>query len=511
MDKEIYNNNKRIAKNTLLLYFRMLITMCIGIYTSRIVLQNLGIVDFGVYNVVSGMVTMFTFLNTTLATSTQRFITFSLGKSSVNERMRTFSTAFWIHLYISIIIMLIVLIMGLWFMEGHLNIPSERMPAAYWVFGCSLVIIVMSITQVPYTASIIAHEDMKVYAYMSIYDALSKLIVALGITIISYDKLIIYSILIMLTRLISLGLYRYYCLKHYQECSPIKKINKLLLKSMLSFSGWNVFGCMAFMLNDQGFNILINVIFGPIINTARGIANQLNSYILQLVNNFLTASNPQIVKYYAADDNGNMIKLINNSAKYAGILMAVMLLPLYFEIDYILKIWLGETPKETVLFTRIILVQSLIQAMSRPIVMGIHATGNMKLSSILSSSILLLILPISWILLKIGIGLPIVLSINLMPWVCETMILAFLLYKYVNFSIIQYIKEVYGVVLIIMITVAVPLYCINISLNESLLRLLSSCICSVTVSFIIIYRFVLNKEMKAVVKARVINVFTKKH
>lgn len=511
MDKEISNNNRRIAKNTLLLYLRMFITMCIGIYTSRIILKNLGVVDFGIYNVVSGMVTMFTFLNTTLATSTQRFITFSLGRESLIERIKTFSTAFWIHLYLSIIMMIIILIMGLWFMDGHLNIPNERMSAAYWVFGCSLIIIMMSITQVPYTSSIIAHEDMKVYAYMSIYEALSKLVVAIGITVISYDQLIIYSLLIMLTRLVNLGLYRYYCQKHYKECSLTRVIDKPLLKSMLSFSGWNVFGCMAFMLNNQGFNILINIIFGPIMNTAREIANLLNSYVLQLVNNFLTASNPQIVKYHACGDKESMVKLINNSAKYAGILMAVMLLPLYFEIDYILKIWLGETPKETVFFTRIVLVQSLIQTMSRSIVMGIHATGKMKLPSILSSSILLLILPISWGLLKIGVGLPIVLSINLLPWVFETGVLAYLLYKYVNFSIFQYLKEVYCVVLFIMIIMIVPLYCINVSLNEGLFRLLSSCICSVIVSFILIYRFVLSKELKVMVRERIINMLTQKH
>lgn len=504
MDNTVSENNKRIAKNTILLYVRMVITMCIGLFTSRIVLQNLGVVDYGINNVVASMVTMFTFLNSTLASGTQRFITFALGENDLEKSKKTFSTAFVVHFIMAVILTVVILLGGLWFMNGQLSIPQGRMDAAYWVFYTGIIAILLNVTQVPYMSTLLAHENMSVYAYMTIYDSIAKLIVAFSLMFSTVDNLKLYAVLNMIINGTNILIYRIYCKKTYEECTVTWHVDKPLLKSILGFSGWNVFGCAAVMLNNQGVNILLNIFFGPVINAARGIANQVNSIVLQFVNNFLTAANPQIVKYHAAKEDEKMLHLINNSSRYAGLLMLFFLLPLCFELKFVLKIWLGEVPDDTIAFTRIVLVQSLIQTMSRPIVAGIHADGRMKWPNILSGAVLLTILPVSWFLLKLGVNVYIVLLVGIIPWLMEAFITGSILGRYIGFSISEFYKYVYVNVIAIGIASSIPLFVISFYMEEGFVRFIILSTTSVIVSGTLIYYWSLDKTMRNTIKNKTI-------
>lgn len=501
----VVDNNKRIAKNTLFLYIRMIITMVIGIFTSRVVLQNLGVVDYGIHNVVAGMVTMFTFLNTTLASGTQRFITFALGEGDEEKIKTTFSTTFVVHFVMAVFLSIVILFGGFWFMNGELVIPIERIDAAYWVFYTSIIAIFLNVTQVPYMSTLIAHENMSVYAYMAIYDAVAKLVVAFSLMFSTIDNLKLYSVLTLIVSATSIIIYRIYCKRKYNECSVTWKVDKLLLKSIVGFSGWNVFGCAAVMLNNQGLNMLLNIFFGPIVNAARGIANTLNSMVMQFVNSFLTATNPQIVKYHANSEDDKMFNLINNSSRYAGLLMLFVLLPLSFEVEFVLNLWLGEVPEDTIIFTRIILIQSLIQAMSRPIVTGLHADGRMKLPNIYSGTVLLSIVPISWLLLKLGVSVYIVLIIGIIPWALETFIGGYILRMYSGFSLLRFYKHVYGVVIPIGIITSIPLLLICSFMEENFLRFLIVGFTSVIISGILIYFFGISQSMRNTLKIKILS------
>lgn len=509
MANTVSDNNKRIVKNSMLLYIRMFIIMGIGFYTSRVVLQNLGVVDYGINNVVAGMVSMFTFLNTTLATGTQRFITFALGENDLEKSKKTFSTAFIVHLGMALVLAIVVLICGLWLMNGHLTIPEDRLDAAYWVFYTAIATIMLSVTQVPYMSTLIAHENMKVYAYMAIYDAVAKLVVAFLLIISTVDNLKLYAVLNLVFSGVGIFIYRIYCKKKYDECNVIWKVDKQLLKSILSFSGWNVLGCAASIFSNQGVNIILNIFFGPVVNAARGIANQVNNMVIQFVANFQTAANPQIVKYHASGDNNSMISLIINNAKYAGLLMVFVLIPLFVETPFILKLWLCEFPADAIFFIRVILIQSLFQTISRPVVMGIHAVGRMKIANIYTGSNLLLILPVTWILLKIGVDLNLVLIINVIPWIIEPLILMKLLDKYISFPIMKFYTYVYGnIFLISFISLAITFF-VHETVSGEIVSFFLSCLTSTLVTGILVYTIGLNQQMRNMFNQNILKIVQK--
>lgn len=502
----VEQNNKRIAKNTALLYVRMFITLAVSLYTSRIVLEKLGVVDFGINNVVAGMVSMFTFLNSTLASGTQRFITFALGEGNMQKLKETFSTTLIIHFILSIIIGIAILFAGLYFLNGKLVIPAERMDAAYWVFYSSILIVVLNITQVPYMASIIAHENMGVYAYMSIFDAVAKLGVAYALMVAEMDKLKIYSVLMASVQFCDMLFYRLYCIRKYNECRFHMHFDKELAKRVLGFSGWNIFGCTAVLLNNQGFNMLLNVFYGPVLNAARGISNQVNSVASQFVNNFQTAVNPQIVKYYAQGDTVEMNRLIYNNARFSGLLVLFVITPLITEMPFILKVWLGKYPEETVFLTRIILIQTLITSMTRSVVMGLHATGKMKMPNLLSGSILLLSVPLSYLLFMSGISLHIVIVITLLPWLAESFIDLSLLKNYVGISRRKYYSHSFVFVAIIGIISFIPLAIINTQMSEGWPRFMVSTLVSVVVTGYLVYRFGFTAHMRHMIRDKVYSI-----
>ena len=321
MSTQTSDNNKRIAKNTLLLYFRMLLMMAVSLFTSRVVLNTLGVEDFGIYSVVGGVVGMFVFINNSMSSATQRYITFALGKGDKNRLQTVFSTTLQIHSLIAVIIVLLGETVGLWFLYNKMQIPADRMDAALWVMQCSIVSMVVMIVSVPYNADVIAHEKMSAFAYISILEVVLKLAIVYLLLVFSYDKLILYAILILMIQILIRFCYSIYCNKHFEETKYKHVWDKKLFKEMTGFAGWSLFGNMAGVLFGQGLNMLLNVFFGPVVNAARAVAVQVQGAIQQFVANFQTALNPQITKTYAAGELNEMHRLMFRSARFSFYLL----------------------------------------------------------------------------------------------------------------------------------------------------------------------------------------------
>lgn len=402
MSDKILNNNTRIAKNTLLLYFRMLFMMIVSLYTSRVVLQTLGVIDFGIYNVVGGVISMFAFLNSAMASTAQRFLTYEIGANN-KERLRgVFITSIQIHGLISIVILLLSETLGLWLVLTTLVIPSDRIIAAMWVYQCSVFTTIVSFMAVPYNAVIIAHEKMSAFAYISLLEVLLKLVIAYLIIISPFDKLIFYAVALFIAQVCVRQVYNIYAHRHFEETHYQNEFNRNLFREMFGFAGWSFIGNFAGMLYSQGLNMLLNVFFGPVVNAARGIAIQVQSAVQQLVANFQMAINPQITKSYATQEFDRMHSLMFRSTRFSFFLLYILTLPILLEIDFILQIWLGQVPENAALFTRIMICISMSYTFANPCMIANQATGNVKKYQTCVSTVILMILPISYILLKIG-------------------------------------------------------------------------------------------------------------
>lgn len=397
------SNNKRVAKNTLFLYFRMILIMLVTLYTSRVVLAELGISDYGIYNVVGGVVMMFAFLNNSMATATQRYLTYELGKGDSEKIKKVFATALNIHIIIAIIIVLLAETVGLWFLNYKMNIPANRMVAANWVFQFSILTFCTNIIQVPYNAALISHEKMSIYAYISILEAFLKLGIVYLLAISPIDKLVIYAILVFAVQLIIRNLYQFYCRKNYKECRFALVWDKKLYKEMSGFAGWNLFGSLAWLLRDQGLNILLNLFFGPVINAARGVSMQVCTAIMGFITNFQMALNPQITKNYATNKIPEMENLVISGLKFSFILLFCIVLPLSLNIDFVLHLWLEKVPNYAGYFIILILIDSMINNLfGTPLMTSLAATGRIRNYQMVVSSIIILIIPVSYIVLRLN-------------------------------------------------------------------------------------------------------------
>lgn len=413
------DNNKRIAKNTVFLYIRMFVILAVTLYTSRVVLDKLGASDYGLYNIVGGVVGMLGFLNSTLASSTSRFITYALGKGDAKILDNTFSTAFWTHLALSIIVVALLETGGLWLIYNKLVIPPERLNAAFWVFQMSIFTCVVSITQVPYNSSVIAHEQMGVYAYVGIFEAFSKLIVAYLISVTVWDRLIYYAFLLMVIQLIVAFYYRFYCVRHYAECRVRKVIDRPLLKSLLSFSGLSFTANVAEILGRQGVIVLINLFFQPAVVAAQAIGNQITGAMSQFVNNIRTAANPQIIKFYASGDLESSKRLTLKSTVYVYYLLLLLGLPLILLMEPILNIWLVEVPPYTCVFSQFIVAQAILSNWNTSFYVPMLASGKLKKNSVYAVILCALQFVVLYVVLKCGGGvmwIPWVLTINVIIW-----------------------------------------------------------------------------------------------
>ena len=477
--------NKRIAKNTLVLYVRMLFTMGISLFTSRVILQTLGVEDFGISSVVGGVISMFTFINAAMVSSTQRYLNFELVRGDANQLRSVFSTSLQIHALIALAIIVLSETVGLWFLNEKLVIPEARMNAAMWVYQCSILSCAVSIMSTPYNAVIVAHEKMSAFAYISILDVSLKLLVVYLLVVLPFDKLIILAILNLLVQLFIRYIYTLYCHRHFPESYFQFRFNKTLFKEMFGFAGWSFWGNLAAILYTQGLNMMLNIFFGPIVNAARGIAVQVQSAVQQFVGGFQTALNPQITKNYASNNLSQMHSLMFRSARFSFLLLFFLSLPVLMETNFILTLWLKTVPEDAVIFTQIMICISLIYTTANPCIIANQATGKVKIYQMVVGGILLLILPISYVVLKLGAPAYSVFIVHFCIESLAQFSRMYMLRKLIHLPLWQYMKNIYiPIVSTVAIAIILPLV-VRMQVSEGWLRFLAvgfTCVLSVGAS-----------------------------
>ena len=395
-------DNSRIAKNTLFLYFRMLLIMAVQLYASRVVLQQLGEVDYGIYSVVAGLVALFGFVNASMTASTQRFLTFHLEQGDSVRLKQIFATCIHIHVLISLLLVVLAETLGLWYLNTHMVIPAGRLQAAFWVFQLSILSTVVSIMTFPYMADIIAHEKMSAFARISIVEALLKLLIVFLLTVALMDKLVLYALLVVAVQLVICFCYKGYANRRFDESHYRYYHERPLFREILGFAGWNLWGNTAAVMANQGLNLLLNLFFGPAVNAARAVSVQVQSVLMQFANNFQTAINPQITKTYSGGRLTEMHSLVLRSAKFSYLMLLALCLPLLFEAPFLLDFWLDKVPAYSVVFVRLMVIITLIDMTANPLMISAAATGRVKVYQSVVGSILLMIVPVSYVVLRMG-------------------------------------------------------------------------------------------------------------
>lgn len=478
-------NNKRIAKNTLMLYIRMFLIMVIRLYSSRVVLDVLGIDDYGLYNVIGGMVVLFTFVNNAMTDSTQRFLTFELGINNIESLGTVFKTSKIIHLCIAIAFLFILEIFGTWFVSSQMTIPDDRIDACLWVMHFSIFTTILKIICVPYNSLIIAHERMTVYSIISVIEALGLLLIILILPSLDGDKLIFYGILVFIVQVFLQIIYRVYCQTVFEECTINCRLSMSKSFEMIKFAGWNICGNMAQLVSSHGLNMLLNVFFNPAVNAARGIAVTVQGAIGQFSGSFQSAINPQITKSYAKEDIGYMSQLVFSSSKYTYLLLLVISLPLYFQTDYILGLWLKEVPEMTVTFLRLIIGCTILEAIVNPFNVAVGATGNIKKYQLYNGIINMSIIPIVFV--SFWIGLPASSAFYIQLILCFISMLARLVImrQVLGINVQSYFEDVISkCMLVTLISLVLPTICLCLHIGSFLqfilvtLTCLGSTICS---------------------------------
>lgn len=434
--------NNRVAKNTIVLYLRTMLTMLISLYTSRVVLNSLGVENYGIYCVVAGFVSMLTILSGSLSASISRFITYELGKGDCSKLRVLFNTSVLIQVSIALLVFSVGELLEHYIINSVLQIPFERITAATWTYHCSLLVFVINLIYVPYNASIIAHEKMTTFAFVGIFDVLLKLAIALLISISIYDKLIVYSILLLVQAFVVCIIYILYCKSRFTECRFCKQIDRGVLKEMTSFAGWAFLTSGAAVLNSQGLNMLINIFFGVALNAARGVAAQVEAVVMRFVNDFTTAINPQIIKSYAEGDLSTVNILICRGAKFSYYLLLFLSLPVIFEANILLHWWLGIVPNHTVIFFRLTMVASMLSTLGNTGVTACMASGNIKNYTIILTSIGLLVFPLTIIAYKLGFPAESCYIVYILIYSIITIVRLFLMKRLIHFPVVMYLKKV---------------------------------------------------------------------
>lgn len=489
----------------------MLVMTILGFITTRVVLDKLGVSDYGIYTLVGGFVGMFTVLNSILNTGTRRFIALALGKGDLLLQKRTFSTSFTLHVIISLIIFLVLESFGLWYLNTGLNIAPDRMYAANCVFQFSAISVSLNITQTPYTASVTAHEKFNIYAVISVFDALSKLIILYLLVTIPGDKLIIYSALLFIISLINLLGYRIYCIHKFKECSMSLKVDRMLLKDMTKFAGWSAFGHIITVINSQGIAIILNLFFNTAMNAARGLAHTVNFMIANFVAGFMTAAQPQLVKYYGAGDMQNFKKLIFNVTQYSLFLLAIFTVPVILEIDYVINLWLGgNVPPYTCSFVKITMICSIIYRSNTMIDQGIIAAGFVKLFNLLSIPVYLLSIPLFYFILWMGWGPVAAYWAGSVPPLLAFLINLVIIKIKLNFPSGQYLIKIFlKNIFLIIISMIIP-YLIQQQMQSNFYRFFIVCLISVLSTSLVIWSWGLNRETRDMVKNKILSKYIQK-
>lgn len=504
------DNNKRIAKNTLLLYVRMLFMMIIGLYTSRVILDKLGEVDFGIYNVVGGFVTMFSIISGAMTTATQRFLSFEIGKGKDGNVKGIFSTMIYIHLFLALIVLLVGEAVGVWFLNSHMNFPDDRYDAANWVFQLSLLVFILNVINVPYNGALIAYEKMSAFAYFSIFDAVFKLAICYVITLTPFDKLVIYAILMAFIQILLLVMYFVYCRFKFTECRFTGKFNKEYGKNVGSFVGWNLIGSLSGIAKEQGVNVVLNMFFGPAVNAARGIAYQVLSKLNGFVTNFQMALNPQIIKNYASGERDNMYKLVFRGAKLSYLLLLTLSLPVIIEAPLILGLWLKKVPDYTIIFLQITIFTALLNTLSNPLIISMHASGKVRDYQIVVGGLSLLTLPIVYVALNMGAEPYWAMIISfLIEFACHFARL-YMLVRSIQFPMCRFLKEVtLRVYVITALSMILPVLAYNV-IDITMLRFFTVCMFSVLSTIGLGYYIGFNKSDRLKLRTKVVNIINNK-
>ena len=435
--------NKRLAKNSIILYLRMFFTLILQLYTSRLVLQALGVEDFGIYNVVGGVIAMLNFVNMSLSNANSRFIAVEIGTEKNNNLKKLFSCIMSIHWLFALIILILSETIGFWFVTSQLVIPDGRLNASIWVYQSAVLSSIITIISSPYNGLIIAHEKMSIFAIISIFDAVAKLLATLFLFYSPIDRLILYAILHVLIQLIDRIIYTIYCKRHFYESSYSLTWDKKISTDILSFAGWTLTGNVAVMGYTQGLNILLNIFFGAAVNAARGISVQVQTAARMFFTGFQTAVNPQIMKSYAQGNFYRLQTLVFMSSRFSFFLMLLVTIPLCLHTEYVLELWLGEVPEFTVSFVQVMLIVGLVHTLQNPTMTALHATGKIKKVQIVESFLLLSVVPVAYIFLKFFSIAPV--SVYLVYLVVEVItqtVRVYMIYPKIGLKVLDYFKKV---------------------------------------------------------------------
>ena len=503
MTSNTAENNRRIAKNTVFMFFRMLILILVNLYASRIILEVIGVVDYGIYNAVGGMVIMFTMISNSLSSAISRFITIELGYNNIDKLKKVFSTCVIIEIVLALILVVIAEIGGLWFLNNKMNIPVDRIVAANWVFHCSIITLVLNLLYVPYNAVIIAHEHMKAFAYVSIIEAILKLLIVFSLFFSPLDKLESYAVLLVIVAIIIRVVYGVYCRKHFDECSFEWQCDKTLLKRMFCFSGWAFFTNSAYAFNTQGVNILLNLFFGITVNAARGITVQIENVMNQFVTNFATALNPQIIKYYAKQERESMFKLICRGARFSYFLALFIAIPCIIETPCILSLWLKTVPDYTVIFVRLALIGTMINLLGNTSATAAMATGDIKLYTLVISGVGCLVFPLSYLLFYFDFPPETTYFVFIIIYSILVFLRIYVLKSILDFPIMQFMKEVIFRIIPVTILAIIFPSLLYYFLMDTISRLILVLIMSTVSIMVSIYIIGLEVDEKAKIATKV--------
>ncbi|MBV3431134.1 lipopolysaccharide biosynthesis protein [Prevotella copri] len=509
MSSQTTDNNKRIAKNTLLLYFRMLLMMFVTLFTSREVLDKLGVSDYGIYNVVGGVVAMLGFLNSSMSNAVQRYLSFEIGKNNEAGVNRIFNVSLFAHAGIAVFVFIVMEIVGVWYLNTHMNIPAERMDAANWVLQCSIFTTLFTIVQVPYNAIIISKEQMGIYAYISILEVVLKLLVVYMLAIGNFDKLKLYSVLIMVVTIGIVMIYRCYCTRKYKEAKFkfVKDWN--LLKQIVGFASWNMLGELAWVFTGQGVNIILNSFFGPVVNAARGLAEQVNGAVNRFVANFQTAVNPQLIKNYASDQLGEMKTLLFRSTRFSYYLLLALSLPIILKMDFILHLWLKEVPDYTTGFCQLVLVSSLVSTLSNFLAQVARAYGKIRNYQIIVSIFLFLNFPLSYIVLKFGCSPLSTMFVNIGVNAMLLFVRLRLTNRMIQMTYGSFIRNVlFPVIIVTSVALVIPLT-IYFMLDNSIISFIIVCLVSFVSVGVSTYALGMNANERQYILAAISKIITK--
>ncbi|MGV6943841.1 MATE family efflux transporter [Sphingobacterium kyonggiense] len=491
------NNSNLLAKNAFFLYIQMIFGLIIGLYTSRVILKILGIEDYGIFNLVAGVVTMFGLINSAMSSSTSRFLTFELGKGNIKTLKTIFSNSISIHIIISLFICLISFSIGPWFIHNYLKISSLRIEAAEFVFYCIIFSMIIGIMSVPYTAVIIAHEKMKIFGIITTIDSLIKLIIVLMLERIPFDHLKTYGILFLISQILIQLIYVGYCIYYLPESRTYPKVDKNHFYKMLNFAGWSLFGDGAVMMFTQGINILLNIFFGTTINAARGITIQVQNVVLKFVGGVQTAINPQITKSYAASDFKYLHKLIFASSKLSFFLLLLINIPVFFCAGFLLKIWLEIVPDYTVSFVRFMLIITLIDSLANPLIYAAKATGQIRKYQVVIGSLLLLIVPLSYVFLNLGYEPEIVYIVHIIIAVISQFLRIVLLKPYINMSLKEYLNNTLSRCISVVLILTVLIYFINGLITDETINFIIITVCTLLIGLFFIITIGLTNDERS--------------